>query len=95
MEKQYTIPAELFQQLKDVISILRLPHIMQHISKVDKMTARDLVEISMKLDQIETRRMLNSALRMAYRLKDINALGQIRALKRELCDEPDEVDAVG
>ena len=95
MEKRYNVPAELFHQIKDVICILRLPHIMEHINKVDKLTARELNDISMKLDQIETRRILNHVLRTAYQNNDIKALEMIRAAKLELDNTPEGVDAVG
>lgn len=95
MEKRYTISAELFHQLKDVICILRLPHIMQHIARVDNLTARELNDIAMKLDQIETRRVLNDVLRKAYQNNDIKTLEMIRAAKLELDNTPEGVDAVG
>lgn len=95
MEKRYTITAELFHQLKDVMCILSLPHIMEHIKKVDNLTAREIIDITMKLDQIETRRILNHVLRTAYQNNDIKALEMIRAAKLELDNTPEGVDAVG
>ena len=95
MEKRYTISADLFHQIKDVISILRLPHIMQHISNVDRMTAKDILDVSMKLDQVETRRILNHILRTAYQNKDTTTIEQIRNAKMELDNTPEGVDAVG
>ena len=95
MEKKYMIPADLFHQIKDVICILRLPHIMQHLSKIDRMTAKDIIDIAIKLDQVETRRVLNHILRTAYQNKDLHTIEQIRTAKIELDNEPEGVDAIG
>lgn len=80
-EKRYTIDAALFKQLKDVFTILNMPHIIDQIKAVDILTAKDVIALSMELDRIATLRHINDAMRKLYRSGDAESVNKLRDLK--------------
>ncbi len=95
MEKRYTIPAELFTQIKDLLSILTLPHIMDHIKNVDRLTANDILSVHLSIDQIATRRIITDMMRTAWQSGDKNAVIDLRKLRDDMNKAPEGVDAYG
>lgn len=82
-EKRYTIDAALFKQLKDVLTILSMPHILDQIKAVDILTAKDIIALSMELDRISTIRCINEAMHRLYNNGDTDGLKKLRDIKAE------------
>lgn len=82
-EKRYTIDAALFKQIKDVFSIMMLPHIIDHIKAVDILTAKDIISLSMELDRISTLRHINDAMHKLYKSGDTESVNKLREIKME------------
>ena len=82
-EKRYTIDATLFKQLKDVFTILTMPHIIDQIKAVDMLTAKDIISLSMELDRIATLRCINEAMHKLYQSGDTAGVNKLREIKAE------------
>ena len=82
-EKRYTIDAALFKQIRDIFTILTMPHIIDQIKAVDLLTAKDIIALSMELDRVATLRCINETMHQLYKSGDTAGVNKLREIKSE------------
>lgn len=104
MEKRYTISAELFCKLNDIMTLLCAPTLLNTIKTIDPLTARDIISLRLDIEQIKTKRILNELMRNYYINGDDEGVQAMRKAKENLTpynvapgilSDAEGIDAVG
>lgn len=104
MEKRYTISAELFCKLHDIMILLSAPRLLSTIKAIDPLTARDIISLRLDIEQIATKRVLNDLMRTYYMNGDDEGVQAMRKAKENITphnvapgvlSDAEGIDAVG
>ena len=83
-EKRYTIGAGLFIQLTDIFDMLMSPEMLEHIKKLDILTAQDIKSAYLQIQNIKMQRYLNNMMRKAYLSGNMDAVDIFRKTKQKM-----------
>ena len=84
MEKRYTISAETFCKMSDIMTLLCSPRLLSTIKAIDPLTARDIISLRLDIEQIATKRVLNDLMRTYYLNGDDDGVQAMRKAKENL-----------